>query len=78
MTAQSVILRGKQTCRQLLSRPGFRKTARIFLYAGAGFFLSGGALALQPQPLVLGLLTALSGWRCTAAAVGGMAGHLCF
>lgn len=78
MTAQTVILRGQQKCRQLLSQPKFRKAALTGLYAGAGFFLSGGALALQPQPLALGLLTALSGWRCAAAAVGSIFGYLLF
>lgn len=78
MTAQMVILRGQQKCRQLLAQPNFRIGLRLATYGGAGFFLSGGALALHPQPLAMGLIAALTGWRCTAVAIGSMIGYLCF
>lgn len=78
MTAQMVLLRGQQTCKKWLAQPNFRLGLRISAYVGAGFFLSGGALGLQPQPFAIGAITALTGWRCAAAALGSMAGYLCF
>jgi len=52
MTAQTVILRGKQTCAQLLSRPKFRKGALLSLYGGVGFFPLGcfGSGGLESFP----------------------------
>ena len=48
------------------------------VWGGGGFFLSAAALSGGLQPLAMGLVTALTGWRAVLAALGAMAGYRLF
>lgn len=55
-------------------RLAFRWTGQVL----TGFLLSAASLANTPQPLVLGVLCAVSGWTAVRVGVGGMAGYALF
>ncbi len=52
--------------------------ARVAAWGGSGFFLSAVSLSGGFQPLALGLITAVSGWRALVAAMGAALGYQIF
>ena len=75
-----------ETCLRKLKReihrtaldPRVQSGARIAAYGGSGFFLSAATLSGSFQPLALGLITAVTGWRTLVTALGAMAGYRLF
>ena len=58
--------------------PRIQSGAKVAAYGGGGFFLSAAGLSGSPQPLVLGLICAVTGWRSLVMALGAMAGFRLF
>ena len=52
--------------------------AKAGLWGGSGFFLSAASLQGGCQPLAMGLVCALTGWRAILAALGAAAGYRIF
>lgn len=77
-TIESYVRRGSGKIRQLAVNPRVRISGKVALYFSAGLVLSAASLSHAAQPLVLGLVLALSGWQALAAALGGSAGYLIF
>ena len=57
--------------RKLVVNPRLRSAAKVAAWFGSGFLLSGASLAHHPQPLAMGLVMSLSGWRAACCALGG-------
>ena len=77
-TIETYVRRGQGSLRKWAVSPGFRQTAELGLCALSGTALSAASLAGVPQPLAMGLVCALSGFRALAAALGGAVGYWFF
>ena len=77
-TIETYVRRGQGSLRKWAVTPGFRQTAELGLCALSGTALSAASLAGVPQPLAMGLVCALSGFRALAAALGGAVGYWFF
>ena len=77
-TIETYVRVGRGNLRKWAALPRFRLAAKIGTCFLAGFTLSAVSLANVPQPLAMGLVCALSGWRALVAALGGSAGYLAF
>ena len=75
---ETYLLRGQRQLRRWLEDARVRKTLKVLLYGGAGFFLSAAALRESYQPLAMGLVCAVTGWRALVVCLGSMAGYRCF
>ena len=78
MTVESYLHRGKHWACTLTKDPRVLRVGRVGLYALVGFCLSAAGLQHSPQPFVLGLVTALSGWRSLVVALGSGLGYRIF
>lgn len=78
MTVESYLRRGQRGLERMMLDPRIRWTAAAAAYGGGGFLLSGISLAGGPQPVAMGLICALSGWRTLAAGLGAMLGYPAF
>ena len=58
--------------------PRLRSTAAGLVWGGGGFLLSAGGLGSYPQPVVMGLLCAATGWRVVLMTLGAMVGYPTF
>ena len=72
------VRRWQRTLRRLMLDPKLHALAQGAGYILAGFLFSAASLGSYPQPLVLGLVVALSGWPAVLLAVGGVAGYTLF
>lgn len=72
---ETYLRRGQGALRRLAAEPIARRGAKGALYAAAGFVLSGASLAHRAQPLTLGLICGLTGWRAGMVCLGAMAGY---
>ena len=52
--------------------------AKVMAYGGSGFLLSAASISNFCQPLVMGLICAVTGWRALVMAVGSMLGFRFF
>ena len=55
-----------------------RKAAAAAAYCLAGFLMSAASLGNHFQPLAMGLVCAVTGWRAPVMALGGMLGYRVF
>ncbi|MBP3673208.1 MAG: SpoIIE family protein phosphatase [Oscillospiraceae bacterium] len=78
VSIESYVQRGRGKLRQLAVDPRVRLAGKVSAYFAGGLVLSAASLAHSAQPLVLGLLLALSGWQAALLALGGCAGYLLF
>ena len=58
--------------------PGVRRAAQAAVCTVAGFLGSAASLGQSPQPLAMGLITAVTGWRAVLICLGAMAGYPLF
>ena len=72
------VRRWQRVLRRWMLDPKLHALAQAAGYTLAGFLLSAASLGHYPQPLVLGLVAALSGWPAVLLAVGGTAGYALF
>ena len=75
MTQETYLQQGKQKWRQFRADPRVRQAGKAVAYGLAGLALSGVSFGKQPQPVSLGLVCALTGWRALAAALGSVVGY---
>lgn len=79
MTSMETYLRrGRRTVQHLLLLPGFRTGAAVAAWGGSAFILSAASLGSYAQPLAMGLILAVDGWRTAVTALGAMLGYWVF
>ena len=75
MTAvESYLQKGRRGLRQWVVDPRFRMVAAVLGYWLAGFILSAASLANAMQPVAMGLICAVTGWRALVMTLGSMGG----
>ena len=72
MTQETYLQQGKQKWRQFWADPRVKLGRKALGYGLAGLALSAVSLGTAPQPVNLGLVCALTGWRAVAAALGSV------
>ena len=75
MTQETYLQQGKQKWRQFWADPRVKLGRKALGYGLAGLALSAVSLGKTPQPVSLGLVCALTGWRAVAAALGSAMGY---
>lgn len=75
---ETYLRRGRRTCQRLLLDPRIRTGGMILAYSGSGFLLSAASLSNYPQPLAMGLISAVTGWRALVMSLGSMLGYFVF
>lgn len=78
MLVETYLRRGRRGLERMLLDPRLGKWAEVGAFGGGGFFLSAAGLGNAPQPVIVGLLCALSGWRGAVLALGAMLGYPVF
>ena len=58
--------------------PRTRRAAAGLVWSGGGFLLSAAGLGNYPQPVVMGVLCAATGWRVILMTLGAMVGYPAF
>lgn len=77
-TMENYLLRGQRKLHKLALDPRIQSGARVAAYGGSGFFLSAAGFSGTFQPLALGLICAMTGWRALVMAAGAVAGYRLF
>lgn len=77
-TMETYLRKGQRKLHKLALDPGVQRLGRVAAYGGSGFFLSAAALSGACQPLAMGLICAVTGWRTLVMALGAMAGYRMF
>lgn len=75
---ETCLLRGQRKIRKWVLDPRVQETARVAAYGGGGFLLSAAPLSGAMQPLAMGLILAMTGWRAVVMALGAVAGYRLF
>ena len=70
--------RSQRFLRRWAADPRIHTLLQGVLYLLAGFLGSGASLSNRPQPVVLGLLVAQTGWPAVLIALGSAVGYLLF
>ena len=79
LTSMETCLRQSQRMvRKAALDPRIRSGAQVAVWGGSGFFLSAAALNGSFQPLAMGLITAMTGWRALVTALGAAVGYRVF
>lgn len=75
MTQETYLQQGRQKFQKLRTDPRIQQAARVLCWGAAGALLSAVGLVGSPQPLALGLICNLAGWRTLAVALGSSLGY---
>lgn len=75
---ETYLRKGQRQLRRWLEEPGVRTALKIGAYGGSGFFLSAAALRGVCQPLAMGLVCAMTGWRALVVCLGSILGFAVF
>ncbi len=75
MTQETYLQQGRQKWENIRSDQRVRQLAGVIGYGMTGFLASAAGLGASPQPLALGLICAVTGWRTLAMAVGSILGY---
>lgn len=78
IAVEAYIRRTRTSLQSLLLEPKVITGLRMAAYFLAGFGFSAAGLCHLPQPLVLGLICACSGWPALLVAAGGSLGYFLF
>lgn len=78
ISMETYLRRGQRCLQRMALDPKMRSIGAVAAYGGGGFLLSAASLGNTPQPLTLGLILSLSGWRAVILALGAMAGYPAF
>ena len=77
-SVETYLRRGQRYLRRWSENGKVRLCIQGVCCAGGGFVLSAGSLMNQPQPLGLGFVLSLAGWRALAAGLGALVGYRFF
>ena len=73
-TMETYLRQGQRRLRQWAADPRVQAGGRVIACAGSGFLLSAASLGNRPQPLAMGLICAVTGWRAAVMALGSILG----
>ena len=77
-TMETCLRRSQRMVRKLALDPRVQSGVQGAVWGGSGFFLSAASLNGGFQPLALGLIAAVTGWRALVLTLGAMAGYRIF
>ena len=77
-TIETYVRTSGRNLRKWALNPNVRLAAKFAGCFLGGLILSGASLAHTAQPLTLGLICAMTGWRAVVTGVGGALGYLLF
>ena len=77
-TVESWLLKQKRQVHRCVLDSRVQAAAKLAAYGGSGFFLSAASLQGGCQPLAMGLICAMTGWRALVMALGAAAGYRLF
>ena len=77
-TMETWLRRSERMVHKLALDQRIQSGARVAAWGGSGFFLSAVSLSGGFQPLALGLITAVTGWRALVTALGAALGYQIF
>ena len=75
---ETCLHRGRRVLDRWSADPRLRRSAAVLGYAGAGFLISAASLGSAAQPLALGLICSVTGWRAPVMALGSILGYRVF
>lgn len=75
---ETYLRRGQRKLRQWAEDPNIRQGGLAAACAGSGFLLSAASLGNAPQPLAMGLICAVTGWRALVMTLGSILGYQVF
>ena len=78
MTQETYLQQSQQKFRQWRTSPRIRQAAAVLGYGITGFLTGAASLGTSPQPLAMGLICALTGWRTLVMALGSALGYRVF
>ena len=78
MMVETYLRRGQRRLEGLALNPKVRSAAAVAFCVGSGFLLSAVGLGDRPQPVAMGLLCSVYGWRALLVALGAMLGYPTF
>lgn len=77
-TMESYLRKSRRMLHKWALDPKVQSGARVAAYSGTGFFLSAASLSGNYQPLAMGLICAVTGWRALLVTLGAAAGYRLF
>ena len=77
-TVENWLLKQKRQVHRCVLDSRVQAAAKLAAYGGSGFFLSAASLQGGCQPLAMGLICAMTGWRALVMALGAAAGYRLF
>ncbi len=77
-TMENYLRQGQRKLQRWALNPGVQSGAKVMAYGSGGFFLSAASLSQSAQPLAMGLICAMTGWRAMVMALGAMLGYRIF
>ena len=78
MMVETYLRRGRRTLQRLLLEPGIRAVLMTLFYGGSGFVLSAVSLGNAPQPVAMGMICGMTGWRALLITLGAIVGYPVF
>ncbi len=78
ISVETYLRRGRRSLQRVVLDPNLRSLGAVAATLSAGFFLSAASLGNAPQPLALGLIASVTGWRALLLALGAMVGYPSF
>ena len=78
MTQETYLQQNREILHRWQLSPRMRRLGAVFGYGIIGFFTSAVSLGSAAQPLTMGLILALTGWRTLAMALGSILGYRFF
>lgn len=77
-TMENYLFKVQRRIQRWARDPRVQSGAKVAACGGSGFFLSAASLSQSFQPLAMGLVCAMTGWRSVVMALGAMAGYRLF
>ena len=78
VSMETYLRRGQRQLKRWAMDPGVQTVGRLVAYCGSGFLFSAASLGNAAQPLSMGLICAVTGWRALVIALGSMLGYRVF
>ncbi len=78
VSVETCLRRVRRDLQRVALDPRVRSGGMALAYGGSGFLLSAASLMNVPQPLAMGMICAVSGWRAMVMSLGAMVGYPTF
>lgn len=78
VSMETYLRRVRKSAQRMMLDPRIRSGGMVLAYGGSGFLLSAASLMNFPQPLAMGLICTVSGWRAVIMTLGAMVGYPTF